>query len=281
MSQITLDSTRSDEIRWSFGKNQYDNQPTNFSGSWLDFIEFCEANKAPSKGLNYITPAFANDGRRCLLNASTRDFIALDMDGNLPDDRAANLVDFFSSLKAFCYETASSLPGARRYRFIIKTDRPVTKDESKIVSKFIEALSPESESFDPCTHGIVQPIYLPPINKAITSFDGEHLFVDPILKLTPQKPQRILDRTEKDKDQPDAVAFFERNGLILNDCQFGGLDVICLWADGHTKGDITGTVLYEPDASNSYVGGYKCQHHHCEGRDIGDVYRFIRGTQWE
>ena len=267
----------SNSISWSFGRNQYDNYPKMHMGTWEEFIDFCNAHKAPKKGLNYVNAYFGNDGRRCLENASTRDFIALDMDGNLSDEDTKILVGFFSQLKAFCYETASSVPEARRMRFMIKTDRPVGKGECKAVSKFVESLSPNPSVFDPCTHGIVQPIYLPPTDKPIIAFDGAVLEIDPILQRIPEKAKRVQLKPIITDDIPDALSFFQRNGLVLKDCQHGGLDVICLWADSHTKGDITGTVFYPPDASNNYLGGYKCQHHHCEDKAIGDIYRYMRG----
>ena len=268
-------------ISWSFGKNRFDNMPVNHSGSFSEFVQFCADHKAAEKGLNYITPKFENDGRRCLVNAPTRDFLAFDMDGCLTDQEALLLTEFFSGVKGFCYETASSQKDMRRMRFIVIPDQAVTNEQSKIVSRFIEWTSKFGDSFDPCTHGLAQPIYLPPVGKDVLLLHGEPFKVAPVLQMyskfnVKSKPKQ-KPRVFAPADTPDVYEYFARSGLILKEASYGGWDVICLWADGHTNGDITGTVLYPPAAANNYAGGFKCQHHHCEYRSIADVYKLIRG----
>jgi hypothetical protein len=51
-------------------------------------------------------------------------------------------------------------------------------------------------------------------------------------------------------------------------------DVTCPWTDEHTDQKPGGSALYSPAESNTWLGGFKCWHGHCEGRTVGDVYKF-------
>jgi DNA primase RepB-like protein len=51
-------------------------------------------------------------------------------------------------------------------------------------------------------------------------------------------------------------------------------EIACPWTSEHTDQKPGGSALYSPAESNAWLGGYKCWHGHCEGRTVGDVYRF-------
>ena len=51
-------------------------------------------------------------------------------------------------------------------------------------------------------------------------------------------------------------------------------EIICPWVDDHTDAKAGGSALYSPAEANSWFGGFKCWHGHCEGRTVGDVYRY-------
>lgn len=278
-------------LSWSFGHNQFDNKPTNYIGNWDDFESFMVENRAQYKGENYITSAMGNDGRRCKANAQPRNWLAFDFDGikvevdgkqksiGVADEKATAIVGFFSGLKSTCYQTASSTPGARKLRAIVKTDRDINEDESKVLGALIAKLSPSPEGFDKSVQQSAQPIYLPLKREPILSFDGDELPVDALLATIPAPtPKKVIHRTLQ-TDVPDGYGFFSRNGLILCESAGGGVDVVCPWAGSHTGGDISGSVFFAPGTDNNFAGGFKCQHSSCGDKSIADIYKMIEGLK--
>jgi len=55
----------------------------------------------------------------------------------------------------------------------------------------------------------------------------------------------------------------------------GGHRIICPWVHEHTDEDPTGTVYFEPSEENSWSGGFKCHHGHCQHRTIADLRHFV------
>lgn len=281
----------SDHISWSFGRNQFDNMPINRSGSWYEFLSFMFDHRAAAKGLNYITSAMGNDGRRCKANAQPRNWLAFDFDGKkievdgkqksigTTDEKAAALVGFFSGLKSACYQTASSAPGARKMRFITKCDRDINENESKALGALIQSLTPSPDGFDKSVYQSAQPIFMPPLDQSIVEFDGDELPADILLASIPAPaPKRVIHRSYR-TDVPDGYGFFSRNGLILSESAGSGFDVCCPWAAAHTDADITGSVFFPPSADNNMAGGFKCQHSSCSHKTIADVYKLIEGLK--
>lgn len=54
----------------------------------------------------------------------------------------------------------------------------------------------------------------------------------------------------------------------------GKHDIICPWVNEHTNGIDSGTAYFEPD-DNYPVGGFKCQHGHCNERHVRDLLRTL------
>jgi hypothetical protein len=54
----------------------------------------------------------------------------------------------------------------------------------------------------------------------------------------------------------------------------GKHDITCPWIDEHTNFIDSGTAYFEPD-DNYPLGGFKCQHGHCNERHIRDLLRFL------
>lgn len=73
------------------------------------------------------------------------------------------------------------------------------------------------------------------------------------------------------------IAILEAADLYLEplDSISGGHRIVCPWVHEHTDADITGTVYFEESEENSWAGGFKCQHGHCQHRTIADLTHFI------
>lgn len=263
------------KINFSFGANKYDNRPINHSLSWDDFGIFISSHKSPCKGINYVTSAFGNDGRRCKSNAEPRSWLAFDMDGNLSNQECLELLKFFKNLKCYFYETASSSDNSRRVRIIIACDREINELESKLIGDYLTTLSPIKNGWDKSTFLSSQPIYLPPISKDLMSYEGESLPIDRLLAAIPPPATKRQSIRKSYGKQPNAYEFFHRNQLILSESNLGSFDVICPWANEHTNADISGSVYFPPSPLNKEFGGFKCQHSHCETRTIKDIFKLL------
>ena len=55
----------------------------------------------------------------------------------------------------------------------------------------------------------------------------------------------------------------------------GGHRIICPWVHEHTDEEPSGTAYFEPSEENSWAGGFKCQHGHCQHRTIADLTHFV------
>jgi len=266
------------EMSWSFGRNKYDNRPVNHHGNWDDFVDFISTHRARAKGLNYITSPFGGDGRRCKVNALTRAWLPFDMDGNLMDGDFALLLKFFSSLSCIAYETASSATNSRRARFIVQADTVIDEVQARALGLLIQGQAPvAADVWDKCVHGAAQPLYLPPVGNAVLRFDGVILDVVAAMREVPPPKRTTLLPRPKLRQAPNAYGFFERNGLLIGSAHGGSHDVVCPWADGHTDGDTSGSVYFQPGAENGGWGGFKCQHHSCSERNIKSIFRLLQG----
>lgn len=102
------------------------------------------------------------------------------------------------------------------------------------------------------------------------------------LDLTPPpvQPRRAvtLEEAHRGVDDFDALLLvIQAAGMYLKPLGEGRHAIRCPWIESHTQRDDDGAALLEPSEKNSWLGGYKCWHGHCEKtRRIGDVYRFAR-----
>ena len=55
----------------------------------------------------------------------------------------------------------------------------------------------------------------------------------------------------------------------------GGHRILCPWVHEHTDEEPSGTAYFEPSEENSWSGGFKCQHGHCQHRTIADLTHFV------
>lgn len=261
-------------IGWTLAADRYDNYPHSFAGTWDDLVGFVNKYRAKTKGVFGLSGLFANDGCRCLENALPRAWLPFDLDGDggVSDDVLKRALDQFSGLCYVWYETASSKPQARKARILVKTTRPVTDHQSRIIGQQVASWTGIA-GFDKSVYLLSQVAYLPPIETAVFSEHGQALDVDRILEKIPKpKPKTAIIKPLT--AAPDARRFFSGNGLVKRAVS-EGLHVVCPWADNHTKGDTTGTFYFDPSVSNGYAGGFKCHHAHCDGRSIADVFALM------
>lgn len=55
----------------------------------------------------------------------------------------------------------------------------------------------------------------------------------------------------------------------------GGHRIVCPWVHEHTDEESSGTAYFEPSEENSWAGGFKCQHGHCQHRTIANLTHFV------
>jgi RepB DNA-primase from phage plasmid len=79
--------------------------------------------------------------------------------------------------------------------------------------------------------------------------------------------KRVRDFEEMLKALSDAGLYMASRGAWH--------DIVCPWISEHSDQKPGGSALYNPAEGNSWLGGYKCWHGHCEGRTVGDVYKFV------
>ncbi len=71
-------------------------------------------------------------------------------------------------------------------------------------------------------------------------------------------------------------AEFHSRGWYLRDLGGGKHAVVCPWADEHSgQSGLTETVLFDPQGVDTLYG-FKCQHAHCLGRSIRDVWDLFK-----
>lgn len=69
------------------------------------------------------------------------------------------------------------------------------------------------------------------------------------------------------------IALHQRN-LYKSPLGSGRYDITCPWFNEHTDRIDSGTAYFEPD-DNYPLGGFKCQHGHCNKRHIRDLLHFL------
>lgn len=74
------------------------------------------------------------------------------------------------------------------------------------------------------------------------------------------------------------LAWLRTHGHYIDGLGEGRHAICCPWIGEHSDRAESGTAILEPSLANSWAGGFRCHHGHCEGRGIGDVYRYVRGT---
>ena len=101
-----------------------------------------------------------------------------------------------------------------------------------------------------------------------------------------QRPKRQVSRQPKDRpidgdpvwlprpDENPVLTALRDRGLLKAPLGAGKHDVTCPWVHEHTGEVDNGTAYFEPD-DNWAIGGFKCLHGHCAGRNIRTLLDFL------
>lgn len=186
-------------IRFSLGKNTYDNQPEQRTAAdFDDFVSQISNTGSTRKGQAFVTASLKHgphDNRvknpgdahwRIKNSVERRLFIALDEDGVANPQTFEDFKKIISEFNSIVYTTASHTPAAPRSRALIELDREVDYDEGVLVGESIQRmveakLGAGNINLDPSVYRGAQPIYTPLMNSQIFRFNGSPLNVDLIL----------------------------------------------------------------------------------------------------
>ncbi|MFH1495672.1 MAG: phage/plasmid primase, P4 family [Pseudomonadota bacterium] len=186
-------------IRYSLGKNKYDNQPEQRTAANFDEFQNVVLNtRSPTKGLAYVCSAL-DEGchddpqkypgiaswRLAKLAAPCR-FLSQDFDGFSSPEKLTATTEYLKRYKGFAYTTASHRDDAPRARVIIVTNREMTRAERIAVGEALEAemkkaLGEDAIKFDQSVYRSEQPSYTPVTTSKTMRFDGHELEVDVLL----------------------------------------------------------------------------------------------------
>jgi len=269
-------------LTWSLGTNRFDNKPRPRAGTLHEFAAEVLAHRADDKAsAGYICAPFRGDGRRCLINASPRSWLALDVDGIDADA----LIDWRLHLtrwRGFGWPTASSTPQAPRERVIVELSEPVDRAQGIGIGALI--LRDVAENFgagvriDPCGFRAEQPAFLPLVGAKPFYLLGEALDVPLWLEQAPVAPPPPPPATGivvalADTKMRYIVETLGDCGLLLAPMTNGrGYSVVCPWSRLHTnETSPTATVVLYPSEENGWYGGFKCLHSHCADRTLRDL----------
>lgn len=102
------------------------------------------------------------------------------------------------------------------------------------------------------------------------------------LDLTPPRRTPPAPRPRKGVDPEHALLIEQLRalGMHINELREGYHAILCPWSDQHSDRGKSGTYYMEPNAENSWRGGFQCHHGHCAERDINDLIGWMR-TQVE
>lgn len=101
-----------------------------------------------------------------------------------------------------------------------------------------------------------------------------------------------LDLTERREPPPPPPprngVDIERAGLVKwlkllghhkDEVRSGYHEIVCPWVESHSDKTASGTYYMEPEAMNSFHGGFNCHHGHCGERDISDLVGWVRAQK--
>ncbi len=183
-------------IRFSLGKNTYDNQPEQRTAAdFDDFVSQISHTGSTKKGQAFVSAPLKygphddpakNPGDshwRIKKNVESRRFIALDEDWVVNPQVFEEFKQIISEFNSFIYTTASHTPAAPRSRAIIELDRDVDYEEGiavgDAIQRMVEAkLGTGKIKLDPSVYRGAQPVYTPLLDAKTWRYEMGPLDVD-------------------------------------------------------------------------------------------------------
>jgi RecA-family ATPase len=189
-------------LRFSQGRNTYDNQPAQCSASdFDDFVSQISLTGSTRKGEAYICAPMAKGPHSDTLKypdsahwrlhrlAAPRLFLALDVDYMADGSTFAAFQKLMAQWNCLVYTTASHTPMAPRVRAIIELHRPVDRSEGIAVGEAVERMVygalGTSIKLDPSVYRAEQPVYTPLVSAQTYRHHGRPMDVDAILAIHP------------------------------------------------------------------------------------------------
>lgn len=101
------------------------------------------------------------------------------------------------------------------------------------------------------------------------------------LDLTPRReaPPPPLPRGGIDVERASIIKWLKLLGIHVAETRAGYHEIECPWIEQHSDKAATGTYYMEPEALNSYHGGFICHHGHCIDKDITDLVGWVRSQK--
>jgi AAA domain/Primase C terminal 2 (PriCT-2) len=190
-------------IKFSFGRNTYDNQPAQCTAAdFDDFVTQIRQTGSTRKGETYICGPLAKGAHtdpvknpgvghwRTRNLALPRRFLALDADGFSSPTVFADFQQEVARWNSVVYTTASHTALAPRARAIIELSRDVDYAEGialgDAVQRMLEAnMGVSTITLDPSVYRAAQPVYTPLVGAQITRHVGPALDVDAVFLAWP------------------------------------------------------------------------------------------------
>jgi len=188
------------EIKYSRGRDQYDNAPTQRSA--LNFDEF-ENNvlndRSSRKGMAFICAPLTSSAHyekperylgqnnwRLKNLVAPRAFLPFDFDGFVSPETFQEAVRYLQRYRGFGYTTASHKKEAPRARAILQASRPVSRDEGIVICHALQAemqakFGENAIKFDDSVYRGEQPIYTPLLMSEVFRFGGVPVDVNAVL----------------------------------------------------------------------------------------------------
>jgi putative DNA primase/helicase len=207
--ELAYPSTKLSRIKYSVGKDKFDNTPTQKEAA--DFGAFeadILASLSPAKGKNYFTGPVSfgphddpilhpGDAHyRLATHAMPRRFLATDQDGYRDVATFREISCEVSALRGFGYTTWSHTETAPRTRMVFELNREVTRSEGialgKAFDRMIKAVYGEDAiKHDASVYQNEQPCFTPGPNARVFRFDGDPIDVDALLQRYPEPPNHL------------------------------------------------------------------------------------------
>ena len=193
-------------IRYSLGKDKFDNEPVQKEAADFDAFERAIlAYRSPAKGKNYFTGPlsygphdrpqdYQHGGHfRLATHALPRRFLATDQDGYLDPYMFSEIVCDCSEFRGFAYTTWSHTDIAPRTRMVFELNREVTRSEAIALGNAFDrmikaAYGEDAVKHDASVYQNEQPCYSPGPDAQVFHFGGKPLDVDSLLNKYSEPP---------------------------------------------------------------------------------------------
>jgi len=216
-----MTTNKNQKIRYSRGRDNYDNAPEQRTADNFDQFELAVLDdRSPSKGSTYICGPLSHGAHdrkndypedahyRLASHAQMRRILATDEDGFRDRESFEQFISDLSALRAFGYTTWSHQEDKPRCRVIFELNREVSRSEAIALGKSLERMfkniyGDDAIKFDKSVYQNEQPVYSPGPDAKIFHFDGKPLDVDYILKKYPEPDQLKSESSEIDSESLD------------------------------------------------------------------------------